>query len=82
MRKMCGLTSCCASANIIRAFALHSYILTYRMILLADTEGPDQCADAQADLGLRCSHMPEDAISHGAAFMIVIGDDISRFSGY
>ena len=42
------------------------------MILLADTEGPDQCADAQADLGLRCSHMPEDAISHGAAFMIVM----------
>ena len=40
------------------------------MILLADSEGPDQtCADAQADLGLRCPHMPEDTVSHGVAQM-------------
>ena len=25
------------------------------------------CADAQADLGLRCPYMPEDTFSHGAA---------------
>ena len=25
------------------------------------------CADAQADLGLRWPHMPKDAFSHGAA---------------
>ena len=25
------------------------------------------CADAQADLGLRCTHMPEDMFVHGAA---------------
>ena len=25
------------------------------------------CADAQADLGLRCPHMPEDTFSHGPA---------------
>ena len=24
------------------------------------------CADAQADLGIRCPHMPEDRFSHGA----------------
>ena len=24
-------------------------------------------ADAQADLGLHCPHMPEDTFSHGAA---------------
>ena len=41
-------------------FALHAYILEYPIILLVDSEGPDQTADAQADLGLRCPHMPED----------------------
>ena len=25
------------------------------------------CADAQADLGFCCPHMPEDTFSHGAA---------------
>ena len=29
-------------------------------ILLAKSEGPDQTADAQADLSLCCPHMPED----------------------
>ena len=40
--------------SIIRAFALHSYILQYLMILFADRECPD--AHAQSDLGLRCQH--------------------------
>ena len=35
------------------------------MSLLADGDGPDECADAQADLGFRCPHMPEDMFSHG-----------------
>ena len=30
------------------------------------------CADAQADLGLRCPHMPEDAFSHGEAHIYII----------
>ena len=30
------------------------------MILLADSEGTGETMDAQADLGLRCQHMPED----------------------
>ena len=30
--------------SIIRAFALYSYILLYPLILLADSEGPDQTA--------------------------------------
>ena len=34
------------------------------MILFADI------ASTQADLGLRCSHMPEDTFSHGVAIMI------------
>ena len=28
------------------------------------------CADAQADLGLRCPHMPEDAFLHGATMHV------------
>ena len=36
------------------------------MILLADSEGPDQTAEMQTDLGLRCPHMLEDTFSHGA----------------
>ena len=51
--------------SIIRAFAFHSYILWYPMILLADSEGPDQTA--QADLCLLCPHIPEHTFSHGAA---------------
>ena len=37
------------------------------MIQLADNEGLDQTA--QADLGLRCPHMPEDTFSHAAAHL-------------
>ena len=50
------------------------------MVLFADSEGPDQNARIEgpdqnarmrrlADLGLRCPHMPEDTISHGAAHL-------------
>ena len=38
------------------------------MILLADCECPD-CADARADLGLHCLHMPEDTFSLGVAHL-------------
>ena len=38
--------------SIIRAFAFHSYIHKYPMILLADSEGP-----AQSDQGLHCPHI-------------------------
>ena len=49
---------------IIRAFALHLYILLYPMILLVDSEGP---ANAQADLGLHCLRMSVGTFSHGAS---------------
>ena len=39
------------------------------MIPLVESEGPDQTAEAQADLGLRRPHMPEDTFSHGPAYM-------------
>ena len=35
------------------------------MILLVDSECPDQTADAQADLGLCYPHMPEDMFLYG-----------------
>ena len=48
-------------------FGLRWYILS--MILFVDSKGPDQTV--QADLGLCCSHMPEDTFSHGVAQMKV-----------
>ena len=56
--------------SIIRAFAFDSYIMQHPITLLADSECPGQTArsaDAQADLGLHCPHMPEDTFSLGAA---------------
>ena len=46
--------------------SVHWNILQYPMIPLAD-ERPWDIADAQADLGLRCSYLPEDMFSHGVA---------------
>ena len=41
------------------------------MILLADNWGPDYTArNAQADMDLRCPHMPEDTFLHGTAQII------------
>ena len=34
---------------------------------VVDSEGPDQTADAQTDLGRCCPHMFEDTVSNGAA---------------
>ena len=42
------------------------------MILLAHSEGPVQTADVQADLGLCCSHMPDDTFLHDVALMIIM----------
>ena len=39
----------------------------FNLIMFADSEGPDQCAVAQSDLGLRCLHLPEDTFARGAA---------------
>ena len=46
--------------STILAFAFHSYILWYHMILLVDGEGPHQTANVHAYLGFRCPHIPED----------------------
>ena len=39
------------------------------MILLVGSEGPDQTANAQVDLGL-CTHMLKDMFPHGTAKMM------------
>ena len=41
------------------------------MILLTDSEGIDQTADPQADMGLHCPHMPKDTLSCGVAHLSV-----------
>ena len=51
--------------GFIRAFGLHSYILWYPVILLAESEA------AQADLGLRFPHMLKDTFSHGLAHIFI-----------
>ena len=38
--------------SIIGIVAFQVYILNYPMILLADSKGPDQTVNVQADLGL------------------------------
>ena len=50
--------------SIIRAFALHSYIL------LANSPCPEQTA--HADLSLSCPHMPVDTFSHGVAHITAV----------
>ena len=63
----------CACANIVRAFALQSYILQYLTILLVDSESPNQTAlSAQSDQGLRCPRMPIDTFSHSATYLIIV----------
>ena len=46
------------------------------MILLVDSEGPDQTArHMQADLGLCCLHMPEDLFAHGVTHIIMVKNE-------
>ena len=48
------------------------------MIVLAESEGPDQTAqNAQAELGLRCLHMTKDTFSHGAAHISALRGSIN-----
>ena len=46
------------------------------MILLADSEGPDQTVqmDVQSDLGLRYLHMQKDTFLHATANIIIMGN--------
>ena len=53
--------------SIIRAFALHLYILKYPKILLAYSEGTDQTARMRRLLWAFAVYILEDTFSHGAA---------------
>ena len=47
------------------------------MILLADSEGPDQIARiAQAYLGLHCPHMPEDTFLQCKLLIITLDNPL------
>ena len=60
-----NLSNACAKSHPSICSLLHSIV---SIILLADSEGPGQ--DAQADLGLRRPHMPEDKFSNGTAHLM------------
>ena len=67
----CGFISSCACAksqSYICSRSKHSiifrdYVCGQRMLWLA-------CVDAQADLGFRCPHIPEDMFSHDEALLL------------
>ena len=55
-----------------RPFAVHSCILPYPMILIADSEGPDQTARMRRAIwALCCSHMPENRFLYGTAHLVL-----------
>ena len=49
-----------------RLLSIHISVVSNDSVRVQRRPGSD-CADAQADLGLRCPQMPEDTFSHGAA---------------
>ena len=56
--------------SIIRVFALNYYVLQYPMILLADSEGPDQTARMRRLIwAFATLIMPEKTFLHGAVPM-------------
>ena len=70
MRKMRGFTSSCTCAM----FHPGIYSPLKQSIVANDSNCGQRrpwsdCADAQANLGLRCPHMPEDTFSHGTAHL-------------
>ena len=70
MRKIRWFSSSCARAtnqpNICSAF-IHSIVSNDSVS--GQWRPWSACVDTQADLGLRCPHMPENTFSHGAVKM-------------
>ena len=70
MRKMHRIISSCACAKYHPGLC---YPFIHFVISKDSVNGQwrpwSDCADAQADLGLRCPHMPEYTFLHGAAIM-------------
>ena len=73
MRKMRRFGSSCACACAMSRPSLCSPLKHFIMtnVSVKGSEGPDHSADAQADLSLRCPHIPEDTFSHGAAHLFL-----------
>ena len=71
MRKICGFTSPCACAKYhpgIRSPFIRSIVSNDSV--RGQRRPWSDCADAQADLGLRCTHICKDTFSHYAAHVI------------
>ena len=68
MRKMCGFTSHCtyAKSHLGICSPLKHSIVSNNSVCGQRRPWSD-CADAQADLDLRCPYVPKDTFSHGAA---------------
>ena len=52
------------------------------MIILADSEEPDQTANVRAKLGLRCPHILEDTVLHGAVYIGLVTLTLTRVFSY
>ena len=73
MRKICGFISFCVCRKYHPGLC-SSFIHT---VVSNDSDSGQwrpwsDCADAQADLGLRCPHMPKDTFSQGASLMTCV----------
>ena len=60
--------------KIIRARPLLYFVIFYNTLCFYKLTANVliRCVDAQADLGLRCLHMPEDTFSHGGPIYFVV----------
>ena len=70
LRKMCGFKWSCACARS-RSGRCSPLIQSIKSNYSCSGQRRpwSDCADAQADLGLRCLHLPEDVFSHGEAHL-------------
>ena len=65
MRRMCGFTSFCRCAKPHPALCSPvKCSIVFNESVCGQRKPWSDCADAQADLGIRCPHMPEDTFSH------------------
>ena len=72
MRKICVFTSSCIIAKYNPGLCSplkHSIVPSNSVC--GQRRPCSDCVDAQADLGLRCPHMPEDTFSYGSFHIIV-----------
>ena len=67
MRKCADSDHPAHAQSIIRALLSVHTFCSIQYLCKRIVKAGSACADAQADLGLRCPHMPKDTFSQGAA---------------